>query len=211
MTIRFKSATLAGVALACTSSAAFAALPMDWGNAIWIQPDEGFYNRIWDLQAEQGQPQRYWLHIPEGTTQLRVSIEGDNGNADLSVRMGSPNATVACASKQAGSNEACTVDKPATGYAYIEVTAQSAYSGALLTAAYLPSFQQMTDVPDFFPFAIADRGAYWTDHTRTAEHCLQVRYKDQPFTCRSAPRSPGISRSVRTTTTASRISTTAIA
>ena len=52
------------------------------------------------------------------------------------------------------------------------IAAKAAYNEAQLTVAYLPSFQQMTDVPDFFPFAIADRGAYWTDHTRTAEHCL---------------------------------------
>lgn len=183
MTFRSKRATLAGVALACAgfSSGALAALPMDWGNAIWIQPDEGFFNYIHDLQAGQGQPQRYWLSIPAGTKQLRVSIEGANGDADLAVRIGSPNATVGCISKQAGSNEACTVDNPAAGYAYIEVTAKAAYNEALLTAAYLPSFQQMTDVPGDFPFAIADRGAYWTDHTRTAEHCLQVRYKEQPF------------------------------
>lgn len=183
MTFRNNRTTLACVALACAgfSSGALAALPEDWGNAIWIQPDAGFHNRIWDLQAEQGQPQRYWLSIPDGVKQLRVSIEGANGDAGLSVRIGSPNATVGCTSQQAGSNEACTVDNPAAGFAYIEVTAKAAYNEALLTVAYLPSFQQMTDVPDFFPFAIADRGAYWTDHTRTAEHCLQVRYKEQGF------------------------------
>ena len=144
MTFRSKRATLAGVALACAgfSSGALAALPQDWGNAIWIQPDEGFFNYIHDLQAGQGQPQRYWLSIPAGTKQLRVSIEGANGDADLTVRIGSPNATVGCISKQAGSNEACTVDNPAAGYAYIEVTAKAAYNEALLTAAYLPSFHR---------------------------------------------------------------------
>ena len=78
--------------------------------------------------------------MPAGTTQLRFTLTGGPGDADLYVRRQTPptNASFTFFSFNAGNEELITVNNPASGTWYVLVDAFETYSGATLTATYTP-------------------------------------------------------------------------
>lgn len=175
---------LACAVLACAMSSA-PTLAQTW-NSIFIHSDEAFHRVETGLRATPGDTLRYSFQTPNGITQLRVELAGENGNANLKVYRDSPNAAPACDSRQAGSNEQCALawtdsnaakTPPATWY--VEVTAVAAFDNVALTLSYLPEFRRISNLPDM-PFAIARRATFKGD-PRLATTCLQPRYPDQAF------------------------------
>ncbi|MGE8244444.1 MAG: S8 family peptidase [Stenotrophomonas maltophilia] len=90
------------------------------------------------LGAASGASLAYTVTVPSGSSQLKVTIAGGSGDADLYVRSGSaPTDTVyTCRPYLSGNNEACTISAPAAGTWHVRVKAYSTFSGLTLTAQY---------------------------------------------------------------------------
>ncbi len=90
------------------------------------------------LGAASGASLAYTVAVPSGSSQLKVTIAGGSGDADLYVRNGSaPTDTVyTCRPYLSGNNETCTISAPAAGTWHVRVKAYSAFSGVTLTAQY---------------------------------------------------------------------------
>jgi vibriolysin len=75
--------------------------------------------------------------IAAGTKAFKVSIAGNNGDADLYVKYGSAPTTASytCRSAGANSNEGCTINPAQGGTYYVMIYAYTAYTGVTLTAA----------------------------------------------------------------------------
>ncbi|MEL1265661.1 S8 family peptidase [Pseudoxanthomonas putridarboris] len=88
------------------------------------------------LSAGTGNSLNYTFQVPTGTSQLRVTIAGGTGDADLYVRYGSaPTDTVYnCRPYLYGNNETCTINAPQSGTWHIRVKAYTSFSGVTLTA-----------------------------------------------------------------------------
>lgn len=82
---------------------------------------------------------QYWqISVPASAGQLRVSIAGGNGDADLYVRRGArPTTTLYnCRPWRTGNNESCSLGNNGATTYHIMVHGYSAYSGVTLTASY---------------------------------------------------------------------------
>ena len=90
------------------------------------------------LGAASGTSLAYTVAVPSGSSQLKVTIAGGSGDADLYVRSGSaPTDTVyTCRPYLSGNNETCTISAPAAGTWHVRVKAYSTFSGVTLTAQY---------------------------------------------------------------------------
>jgi len=90
------------------------------------------------LGASSGASLAYTVAVPSGSSQLKVTIAGGSGDADLYVRSGSaPTDTVyTCRPYLSGNNETCTINAPAAGTWHVRVKAYSTFSGVTLTAQY---------------------------------------------------------------------------
>ena len=90
------------------------------------------------LSASSGASLAYTVAVPSGSSQLKVTITGGSGDADLYVRSGSaPTDTVYnCRPYLSGNNETCTINAPAAGTWHVRVKAYSTFSGVTLTAQY---------------------------------------------------------------------------
>ena len=90
------------------------------------------------LGASSGASLSYTVAVPAGRSQLKVTIAGGSGDADLYVRSGSaPTDTVyTCRPYLSGNNETCTITAPAAGTWHVRVKAYSTFSGVTLTAQY---------------------------------------------------------------------------
>ncbi|WP_448129630.1 S8 family peptidase [Stenotrophomonas rhizophila] len=90
------------------------------------------------LGAASGASLAYTVAVPSGSSQLKVTIAGGSGDADLYVRSGSaPTDTVyTCRPYLSGNNETCTISAPAAGTWHVRVKAYSTFSGVTLTAQY---------------------------------------------------------------------------
>jgi serine protease len=90
------------------------------------------------LGASSGASLAYTVNVPSGRSQLKVTIAGGSGDADLYVRSGSaPTDTVYnCRPYLSGNNETCTISAPAAGTWHVRVKAYSTFSGVTLTAQY---------------------------------------------------------------------------
>ncbi|WP_411849988.1 S8 family peptidase [Stenotrophomonas sp. LGBM10] len=90
------------------------------------------------LGAASGASLAYTVNVPSGSAQLKVTIAGGSGDADLYVRSGSaPTDTVyTCRPYLSGNNETCTISAPAAGTWHVRVKAYSTFSGLSLTAQY---------------------------------------------------------------------------
>ena len=93
---------------------------------------------ISNLSASRGVARFEELKVPSGATNLRISISGGSGDADLYVRFGSrPTAsTYDCRPYRNGNNETCTFNAPRQGTYFIAVNAYGAYQGVTLSASY---------------------------------------------------------------------------
>jgi|GEM_PF-4696639 len=99
------------------------------------QGDRVEYNNISD---NQGGWKYFALDIPDGMTQLTVTITGGSGDADLYVRQNSQPTTnqFICRPYKTGNEESCTFTNPAASTWYIGVRAYSSYSGLTLKAVW---------------------------------------------------------------------------
>lgn len=90
------------------------------------------------LGAASGASLAYTVAVPAGRSQLKVTIAGGSGDADLYVRSGSaPTDTVyTCRPYLSGNNETCTISAPAAGTWHVRVKAYTTFSGVTLTAQY---------------------------------------------------------------------------
>lgn len=93
---------------------------------------------VTSLSGTSGASLAYTVAVPSGRSQLRVTIAGGSGDADLYVRSGSaPTDTVYnCRPYLSGNNETCTINAPAAGTWHVRVKAYSTFSGVTLTAQY---------------------------------------------------------------------------
>jgi bacillolysin len=88
----------------------------------------------------------YKITVPAGQSQLKITMSGGTGDADLYVKRGAqPTATVYDYRPYlTGNNETVTVANPVAGDWYIGLNAYAAYSGVSLNANYTGSTSQCT-------------------------------------------------------------------
>lgn len=114
------------------------------------------------LSGAKGNQQFFTLDVPAGATDLKFTMAGGSGDADLYVKFGSNPSTssYACRSWNSGNSETCTISNAQAGTYHVLVNAYSAYSGASLTGSFTAGsggntgakfFENTTDV------AISDR------------------------------------------------------
>ena len=91
-----------------------------------------------NLSAASGSSLNYTVTVPSGASQLRVTISGGSGDADLYVRSGSAptDTTYACRPYLSGNNETCTINNPVAGVWHVRIKAYSTFSGVTLRAQY---------------------------------------------------------------------------
>lgn len=92
------------------------------------------------ISGATGTQTLYRVFVPEGKTQLVVSISGSSGDADLYTRFGTPPTfkTFTCRPYLGGSNETCTHANPAEGSWYIWVDAYDGFTDLTLRASITP-------------------------------------------------------------------------
>ncbi len=91
-----------------------------------------------NLSATKGNYAYHYLYIPAGTRQLKITVSGGTGDADL-YYSASGWATTASATQRAtgtGNSHTLTVNNPRAGAHYISLYAASAFGGATLTTTY---------------------------------------------------------------------------
>ncbi len=91
-----------------------------------------------NLSGASGSSLNYTVTVPSGASQLRVTISGGSGDADLYVRSGSAptDTTYACRPYLSGNNETCTINNPVAGVWHVRIKAYSTFSGVTLRAQY---------------------------------------------------------------------------
>ncbi|MBM3884305.1 MAG: PPC domain-containing protein [Gemmatimonadetes bacterium] len=84
----------------------------------------------------------YRIYVPEGKTNLSVTMSGGTGDLDLYVRRGTPPTTsvggFTCRSWNAGNGESCTFTNPQAGTWYIRIDVYEDGAGASLRAVMTP-------------------------------------------------------------------------
>lgn len=90
------------------------------------------------LSAQQNDLLQYTFDIPPSATAYTVQLTGNDGDADLYVRMGAaPTAGQwDCRPYLDGNNETCTGDVPPSGRLYVTVHAYADFDNATLVASY---------------------------------------------------------------------------
>lgn len=86
------------------------------------------------LAAATGEQLAFTVTVPEGATELRVTIQGGTGDADLYLRAGAAPTTSAydCRPYRSGNDEECVIANPAAGTWHIGVRAYAAFAGVTL-------------------------------------------------------------------------------
>ncbi len=92
------------------------------------------------LSGATGSQQFFKITIPAGISELKFTMSGGTGDADLYVRLGArPTLAVFdCAPFAGGNAEECTFADPDAGTWYVLLDAFSAYSGVRLVATVTP-------------------------------------------------------------------------
>ncbi|MFD9066482.1 collagenase [Kitasatospora purpeofusca] len=91
-----------------------------------------------NVSAGTGNYAYYYLSVPAGTTQLKITTSGGTGNADLYYSTGGWASTRSYVAKSAttGNEETLTVTNPPTGLVYLSLHAQQGFSGVTIKAEY---------------------------------------------------------------------------
>ena len=78
----------------------------------------------------------YTIEVPSGATNIKFTMSGGTGDADLYVRAGAKPTSAAydCRPYESGNAETCSIDNPTAGTYHVMVKAYSAYSGVSLKA-----------------------------------------------------------------------------
>jgi len=98
------------------------------------------------LSGATGSFTNYKIVVPSGQTQLKITMSGGTGDADLYVKFGAqPTLTVYDYRPYlTGNNETVTIANPAAGTWYISLNGYAAYSGVSLNANYTGGAAQCT-------------------------------------------------------------------
>jgi len=93
---------------------------------------------VTNLSDSAGGNKYYSLAVPAGASNLKFTMSGGTGDADLYVRFGAApdSATYDCRPYAGGNAETCTISNIQTGTYYVMINAYSAYSGVTLTGSY---------------------------------------------------------------------------
>ncbi|WP_386066455.1 collagenase [Tahibacter sp. UC22_41] len=92
------------------------------------------------LAAAQNGKLYFTIDVPAGATNLKVSLSGGSGDADLYLRFASAPTTSAydCRPYLSGNAETCTVAAPQAGRYHVMLNGYAAFSGASLVASFTP-------------------------------------------------------------------------
>ena len=92
------------------------------------------------LSAAKDASVNYTMAVPAGATNLKFTIAGGTGDADLYVKFGAAPTTGTsgydCRPYASGNNESCPIATAQAGTYYVMVRAFAAYSGVTLTGSY---------------------------------------------------------------------------
>ncbi len=90
------------------------------------------------ISGARGSKKYYSFTVPEGATDLNVSISGGTGDADMYLRFNNAPTTSQydCRPYKSGNAESCLVAAPSQGTWYVMLNAFSAYSGVTLTVTW---------------------------------------------------------------------------
>ena len=90
------------------------------------------------LSAGTGSDVVYTLDVPQGASDLDVTISGGTGDADLYVNFGSAptDSSYDCRPYRSGNAETCSFATPQAGTWHVRVKAYQAFSGVSLVANY---------------------------------------------------------------------------
>ncbi len=90
------------------------------------------------LAATTGNSLNYTMTVPAGASNLKFTISGGTGDADLYVKFGSAptDTSYDCRPYLSGNNETCNIATAQAGTYYVRVKAYSSYSGVSLTGSY---------------------------------------------------------------------------
>lgn len=92
-----------------------------------------------NLSAALGEYAYLYLYVPAGTTQVRISSYGGSGNADMygnTLGQWATRSAYNYGSFGSGNAESITINNPPTGYIYVSLYGQSAFSGATVKVEY---------------------------------------------------------------------------
>lgn len=91
-----------------------------------------------NLSASTGNTRYFYLFVPAGTSQLRITTSGGTGNADLyySASSWATPGNYTLRSISSGNTESITVNNPPGGYVYVSVHAASSFSGVKVSTEY---------------------------------------------------------------------------
>ena len=109
-------------------------------SSVVIDPVPRLDKTINNIAVSQGQWQRYTQDLYSGATDLKVTISGGSGDADLYVRHGAQSTSSAydCRPWKNGNSETCNFPSPAKGTWHLDVYGYSSASGVTMhmTANY---------------------------------------------------------------------------
>ncbi|MFE7559304.1 collagenase [Kitasatospora sp. NPDC057500] len=92
-----------------------------------------------DVAATTGNYAHFYLYLPAGVTQLRLTSAGGTGNADLYFNdrgWAYTDAYTAKSGNANGNGETLTITNPPAGYVFLSLHAQQGFSGASIKAEY---------------------------------------------------------------------------
>ncbi|MDF2153367.1 M4 family metallopeptidase [Vibrio sp. CAU 1672] len=112
--------------------------------------------------ASTGEWRCYTIDIPDSSSELLVTTAGNNGDADLYLKLGSEPtlSDYDCRSYSSNSNESCTMVNPAAGLWHVGVHAYASFTEVAVTATYQ---SEVTPPPgdDITTYSVND-GKTWT-------------------------------------------------
>ncbi|NTX10939.1 M4 family metallopeptidase [Myxococcus sp. CA051A] len=91
-----------------------------------------------NLGGATGNQKFFNLTVPAGATNLKFTLAGGTGDADLFVRFGSQpsSSTYDCKSESSSNTETCTITTAQAGVYHVLISAYATYSGATLTGSF---------------------------------------------------------------------------
>jgi PKD repeat protein len=104
-----------------------------------------------NLSGATGAELRFTMSVPTGASNLKFTIAGGTGDADLYVRFGAAPTTTTydCRPYLGGNNETCNITTAQAGTYHVMVRAYSTFSGVSLTGSYAIGqqnyFENLTD------------------------------------------------------------------
>ncbi len=92
-----------------------------------------------NLSASTGNYTHFYLYLPAGVKQLKLTSTGGTGNADLyynATNWAYTNSYTAKSTNASNNTETLTITNPPAGYVFVSLYGQQAYSGANIKAEY---------------------------------------------------------------------------